>query len=57
MLVFGPGRDPGVPGLSPTSGLMEPVPPSAYVSASLSLCFSRINKYFKKDDAMTTINA
>ena len=36
---FGPGRDPGDPGSNPTSGsqCMEPVSPSAYVSASLSL--------------------
>ena len=40
---FGPGRDPGDPGSSPTSGsvvgsrCMEPASPSAYVSASLSL--------------------
>ena len=37
---FGPGRDPGDPGSNPTSGsrCMEPASPSAYVSASLSLC-------------------
>ncbi|CAK7321047.1 hypothetical protein VULLAG_LOCUS23050 [Vulpes lagopus] len=37
---FGPGCDPGVPGSNPTSGsrCMEPASPSAYVSASLSLC-------------------
>ena len=37
---FGPGRDPGRPGIEPhTSGsrCMEPASPSAYVSASLSL--------------------
>ena len=35
---FGPGRNPGVRGLSPTSGSrMESVSPSACVSASLSL--------------------
>ena len=36
---FGPGRDPGDPGSSPTSGsrFMEPASPSACVSASLSL--------------------
>ena len=36
---FGPGRDPGDPGLNPTSGsrCMEPASPSACVSASLSL--------------------
>ena len=38
---FGPGCDPGVPESSPTSG-MEPVSPSAYVSASLSV--SLMNK-------------
>ena len=34
---FGPGRDPGDPGSTPTSGsrCMEPASPSAYVSASL----------------------
>ena len=37
---FGPGRDPGDTGSNPTSGsrCMEPASPSAYVSASLSLC-------------------
>ena len=37
---FGPGHDPGDPGLNPMSGsrCMEPASPSAYVSASLSLC-------------------
>ena len=37
---FGSGRDPGDPGLNPTSGsrCMEPASPSACVSASLSLC-------------------
>ena len=37
---FGPGRDPGDPGSSPASGsrCMVPASPSAYVSASLSLC-------------------
>ena len=41
---FGPGRDPGDPGLNPTSGsrCMEPASPSAYVSASLSVTI--INK-------------
>ena len=36
---FGPGRDPGDPGSSPTLGsrFMEPASPSACVSASLSL--------------------
>ena len=36
---FGPGRNPGDPGLNPTSGsrCMEPASPSAYVSASLFL--------------------
>ena len=36
---FGPGRDPGDPGLNRTSGswCMEPASPSACVSASLSL--------------------
>ncbi|XP_077747968.1 intraflagellar transport protein 25 homolog isoform X1 [Canis aureus] len=39
---FGPGRDPGDPGSNPTSGCrcMEPAPPSACVSASLSLSLS-----------------
>ena len=39
---FGPGRDPGDPGSSPTSGsrCMEPASPSACVSASLSLLLS-----------------
>ena len=43
---FGPGRDPGDPGPNPTSGsrCMEPASPSAYVSASLSLCVTIINK-------------
>ena len=37
---FGPGPNPGDPGSNPTSGsrCMEPASPSAYVSASLSLC-------------------
>ena len=38
---FGPGPDPGDPGLNPTSGsrCMEPASPSACVSASLlSVC-------------------
>ena len=38
---FGPERDPGVPGLSPTSGFcMEPASPSACVSAFVSPCLS-----------------
>ena len=39
---FGPGRDPGDPGLNPMSGsrCMEPAFPSACVSASLSVCVS-----------------
>ena len=38
---FGPGRDPGVPGLSPASGFcMEPASPSACVFASVSVCLS-----------------
>ena len=39
---FGPGRDPGDPGLNPTSGswCREPASPSACVSASLSLSLS-----------------
>ena len=38
MSAFGSGRDPGVLGLSPTSGAhREPASPSAYVSASVSL--------------------
>ena len=43
---FGPGRDPGDPGSNPTSGsqCMEPASPSAYVSASLSLRVTIINK-------------
>ena len=43
---FGPGHDPGDPGSNPTSGslCMEPASPSAYVSASLSLCVTIINK-------------
>ena len=49
---FGPGRDPGDPGLNPMSGswCMEPASPSACVSASLSLslslslCVTIINK-------------
>ena len=43
---FGPGRDPGDPGSNPTSGsrCMEPASPSAYVSASLSLSVTIINK-------------
>ena len=43
---FGPGRDPGDPGSNPTSGsrCMEPASPSAYVSASLSLSVTMINK-------------
>ena len=44
---FGPGRDPGDLGSSPTSGrCMEPASPSACVSPSLSLslCVSLINK-------------
>ena len=48
---FGPGRDPGDPESNPTSGsrCMEPASPSAYVSASLSLCdYHKINKKLKK---------
>ena len=43
---FGPGRNPGDPGSNPTSGsrCMEPASSSAYVSASLSLCVTIINK-------------
>ena len=44
---FGPGCDPGVPGLSPTSApCVEPASPSAYVfvSLSLSLSVSLMNK-------------
>ena len=43
---FDPGRDPGDPGLNPTSGsqCMEPASPSAYVSASLSLSVTIIKK-------------
>ena len=37
---FGPGCDPGVLKSSPASGSMEPVSPSVYISASLSLCLS-----------------
>ena len=50
---FGPGRDPGDPGLIPTSGsrCMEPASLSACVSASLSLslshCVPIINKLKK----------
>ena len=37
---FGPGRDPGDPGSSPTSGsrCVEPASPSACLCLSLSLC-------------------
>ena len=46
---FSPGRDPGdrdgVPRQAPC---MEPASPSACVSASLSVCLSRINKILKK---------
>ena len=43
---FDPGRDPGDLGSNPTSGsrCMEPASPSAYVSASLSLSVTIINK-------------
>ena len=43
---FGPGCDPGDPGSNPTSGsrCMEPASPSAYVSASLSISVTIINK-------------
>ena len=43
---FGPGRNPGEPGLNPTSGsqCMEPVSPSAYASASLSLSLCDYHK-------------
>ena len=43
---FGPGRDPGDPGSNPTSAsqCMEPASPSAYVSASLSLCVCDYHK-------------
>ena len=43
---FGPGRNPGDPGSNPTLGsrYMEPTSPSAYVSASLSLSVTIINK-------------
>ena len=44
---FGPGHDPGVPGSSPTLGSLphwEPASPSAWVSASVSLSLSIINK-------------
>ena len=46
---FGPGRNPGDPGSSPTSGsrCMEPASPSAYVSASLSLSVTIIIKLKK----------
>ena len=40
---FGPGRDSGDPGSNPTPG-MEPASPSAYVSASVSLSVTIINK-------------
>ena len=44
--VFGPGRDPGDPGSNPTLGswCMEPAPPSACVSASLSLSLCDYHK-------------
>ena len=47
---FGPGRDPGVLGSSPAlDSCMEPAsPPSAYVSASLSLSLVNKIKSFKK---------
>ena len=37
---FGPGHDPGDAGSNPTLGsrCLEPASPSAYVSASLSVC-------------------
>ena len=43
---FGPGRDPGDLGWSPTSGsqCMEPASPSACVSASLSLSLCDYHK-------------
>ena len=43
---FGPGRDPGDLGSSPTSGswCMEPASPSACVSASLSLSLCDYHK-------------
>ena len=46
---FGSGRDPGDPRSNPTSGsqCMEPASPSAYVSASLSLSVTIINKLKK----------
>ena len=39
-----------VPRLAPCT---EPASPSACVSASLSLCFSRINKIFKKKKSLS----
>ena len=47
---FGPGRDLGDPGSSPTSGsqCMEPPSPSACVSASLSLSLCDYHKKLKK---------
>ena len=43
---FGPGHDPGDLGSNPTSGsrCMEPASPSAYVSASVCVCVTIINK-------------
>ena len=46
---FGPGHDPGVPGLSPTLGSLHgAASPSACVSASLSVSLSYVNKILKK---------
>ena len=46
---FGPGHDPGDLGSNPTLGsrCMKPASPSAYVSASLSLSVTIINKFKK----------
>ena len=47
---FGPGCDPAVLGLSPTSGpCTEPASPSACVSASLCVSHEYINEILKKN--------
>ena len=54
---FGPGRDPGDPGSSPTLGsrCVEPASPSACVSASLSHCVPIIKKKKKKKELQTSV--
>ena len=50
---FGPGRDPGVPGLSPMSGsLQKPASPSPSAPPPAHALSLKINKALKKEKIM-----